>query len=123
GEKPRTEWDMRKVFDDKDIDAVSIATPDQWHALGTIWACQAGKHVYVEKPVCHNIWEGKKMVEAARKYDRRVQAGFQNRSIPHVIEAIKFLHKGGIGEIFMVRGLCIKPRESFGIAPDSKPPK
>src|SRR5699024_1118992 len=68
GDKPLTEWDMRKVFDDKDIHAVSFATPNFWHALGTIWACQAGKHVYCEKPAMHNVWEGRKMIEAARKY-------------------------------------------------------
>ncbi len=122
GEKPVTEWDMRKVFDDKEIDAVSMATPNHWHALGTIWACQAGKHVYVEKPASHDFWEGKKMIEAARKYNRRVQVGFQNRSIANVMEAIKFLHDGGIGDVFMARGLCIKPRDSFGIAPDSTAP-
>lgn len=122
GIKPLTEWDMRKVLDDKEIDAVSFATPNHWHALGTIWACQAGKHVYVEKPASHNIWEGRKMIEAARKYNRRVQVGFQNRSIPNVMEAMKFLHEGGIGEVNVARGLCIKPRDSFGIAKDSTPP-
>lgn len=122
GIKPLTEWDMRKVLDDKEIDAVSFATPNHWHALGTIWACQAGKHVYVEKPASHNIWEGRKMIEASRKYDRRIQVGFQNRSIPNVMEAIKFLHDGGIGDVYMARGLCIKPRDSFGIAKDSAPP-
>lgn len=123
GIKPKTEFDMRKVFDDKDIHAVSFATPNFWHALGTIWACQAGKHVYCEKPAMHNVWEGRKMIEAARKYDRIVQIGFQNRSIPNVREAIKFLHDGGIGKVYMARGLCIKPRESFGIAKNSAPPK
>jgi predicted dehydrogenase len=122
GEKVLTEWDMRKVFDDKDIDAVSFAIPNHWHALGTIWACQAGKHVYVEKPACHNVFEGRKMVEAARKYNVRVQTGFQNRSINSVIEAMKFLHEGGIGDVFMAKGLCYKPRDSFGIAPDSSVP-
>lgn len=121
-EKPLTEWDMRKVFDDKEIDAVSFATPNHWHALGTIWACQAGKHVYVEKPGCHNVWEGRKMIEAARKYDKRVQVGFNNRSNADVMEAIQFLHDGGIGKVYMARGLCIKPRDSFGIAKDSAPP-
>ncbi len=120
--KPLTEWDMRKVFEDKDIHAVSFATPNHWHALGTIWACQAGKHVYVEKPACHNIFEGRKMIEAARKYNVRVQTGFQNRSIPNVMQAMKFLHEGGIGDVYMARGLCIKPRDSFGIAKDSEPP-
>jgi len=122
GTKPLMEWDMRKVFDDKEIDAVSMATPNHWHALGTIWACQAGKHVYVEKPSNHNIWEGRKMIEAARKYNVRVQVGFQNRSLANVREAIKFLHDGGIGDVYMARGLCIKPRDSFGIAKDSAPP-
>ncbi len=121
-EKPLTEWDMHKVFDDKEIDAVSFATPNHWHALGTIWACQAGKHVYVEKPGCHNVWEGRKMIEAARKYDKRVQVGFNNRSNADVMEAIQFLHDGGIGKVYMARGLCIKPRDSFGIAKDSVPP-
>ena len=122
GIKPLTEWDMRKVLDDKEIDAVSFATPNHWHALGTIWACQAGKHVYVEKPASHNIWEGRKMIEASRKYNKRIQVGFQNRSIPNVMEAMKFLHDGGIGNIHVARGLCIKPRDSFGIAKDSTPP-
>jgi len=122
GIKPLTEWDMHKVFDDTEIDAVSFAVPNHWHALGTIWAAQAGKHVYVEKPVSHNIFEGRKMIEASRKYNVRVQVGFQSRSNINVIEAIKFLHEGGIGEVYMARGLCIKPRDSFGIAKDSEPP-
>ncbi len=122
GNQPLTEWDIRRVLDDKDIDVVSIATPNHWHALATIWACQAGKHVYVEKPASHNVFEGRKMIEAARKYDRRVQTGFQSRSVRNVMDAIKFLHDGGIGKVFMARGLCIKPRDSFGIAPDSAPP-
>jgi predicted dehydrogenase len=122
GENPKTEWDMRKVFEDKEIDAVSFAVPNHWHALGTIWACQAGKHVYVEKPATHNIFEGRKMVEAARKYNVRVQTGTQNRSIPNVMNAIKFLHDGGIGDVYTARGLCYKPRDSFGIAPDGKAP-
>ena len=122
GDTPLTEWDMLKVFQDKDIDAVSFATPNHWHALGTIWALQAGKHVYVEKPGSHNVFEGRKMIEAARKYDKRLQVGFQSRSSPSVIEAINFLHDGGIGDVYMARGLCIKPRDSFGIAKDSRPP-
>jgi len=122
GVKPLTEWDMRKVFDDKDIHAVSFAIPNHWHALATIWACQAGKHVYVEKPACYNIFEGRKMVEAARKYNLLVQTGFNNRSSSNVIDAMKFLHEGGIGDVYMARGLCYKPRDSFGIAKDSEPP-
>ncbi len=114
GKAPKTEWDLRKVLDDKDIDAISIATCDHWHALATIWGCQAGKHVYVEKPTSHNIWEGKKMIEAARKYNRVVQCGMQNRSIASVRKAIEFLHSGELGEIYMAKGLCFKPRESIG---------
>jgi len=122
GLKPLTEWDMRKVLDDKDINAVSIVIPNHWHALATIWACQAGKHVYVEKPASHNIWEGRKMIEVARKTNLRVQVGLNNRSSNNVIEAIKFLHEGGIGEVYMARALCFKPRDSFGMAKDSVPP-
>jgi len=123
GAAPTMQWDMRKVFDDKEIHAVSFATPNHWHALGTIWALQAGKHVYIEKPCSHNIWEGRKMIEAAAKYKRRVQVGFQNRSIANVRQAMKFLHDGGIGKIYLARGLCYKARNSFGISPDSDPPK
>lgn len=122
GVTPTTEWDMRAVFDDKEIDAVSFAVPNHWHALGTIWACQAGKHVYVEKPASHDVFEGRKMVDAARKYDRRVQVGFQNRSIANVMEAMKFLHGGGIGDVYMAKGMCYKPRASFGKVADSNPP-
>lgn len=122
GEKPQTEWDMEKVLADKEIDAVSIVTPNHWHALATVWACQAGKHVYVEKPAMHNIWEGKKMIEAARKYNRIVQVGLNNRSNPGVREAMKFLHDGGIGNVYMARGVCFKARDSFGMAKDSTPP-
>ena len=121
-ETPTTVWDMRRVFEDKEINAVSFATPNFWHALGTIWACQAGKHVYVEKPATYGVFEGRKMVEASRKYNVRVQTGLQNRSIPGVMQAMKFLHDGGIGEVYMAKGTCYKPRDSFGIAPDSEPP-
>jgi predicted dehydrogenase len=122
GVKPLTEWDIRKVLDDKEIDAVSIVVPNHWHALATIWACQAGKHVYVEKPASHDLWEGRKMIEASRKYNVRVQVGFQSRSGNNMQEALKFIHDGGIGEIYMARGLCYKLRDSYGIAKDSTPP-
>jgi predicted dehydrogenase len=122
GTQPVTEWDLKKVLDDKEIHAVSIVTPNHWHALATVWACQAGKHVYVEKPVSHNVWEGRKMIEAARKYNVRVQVGLNNRSSENIIEAIKFLHDGGIGEVFMARALCFKARDSYGIAKDGLPP-
>ncbi len=123
GKKPGTIGDMRKMYEDPDIDAVGIATPNHWHALATIWACQAGKHVYVEKPSSHNVWEGRKMIEAARKYNRVVQVGFQNRSKSSVMQAMTFLHSGGIGDVYMARGLCFKPRNSFGITNDSQPPE
>jgi predicted dehydrogenase len=80
GKKPRLEQDLRRVLDDHSIDAVTIATCNHWHALATIWACQAGKHVYVEKPVCHDLFEGSHMVAASRRYDRLVQGGTQRRS-------------------------------------------
>jgi len=121
-DKIHFEYDLRRVLDDKDIDAISIATPEHWHSLQTIWACQAGKDVYVEKPVSHNIWEGRKSVEAARKYNRIVAAGTQQRSYPHVIEAIKLLHSGVIGDVYMAKGLCFKPRESIGRKTDSPVP-
>jgi predicted dehydrogenase len=122
GVKPLTEWDIHKVLEDKDINAVSVVIPNHWHALATIWACQAGKHVYVEKPASHNIWEGRKMVDAASQYNRLVQVGLNSRSSQNVIEAIKLLHEGAIGDIYMARGLCFKARDSYGIAKDSVPP-
>ncbi len=108
------EQDLRRVLDDKDIDVISIASPNHWHALTTIWACQAGKDVYVEKPGSHNIWEGRKMVEAAQKYDRIVQHGVQLRSSPAVNEAIKLMRDGYIGRVYMARGLVFRWRDSIG---------
>ena len=122
-EKIHFEHDIRRVLEDRDIDAISIATPEQWHSLMVIWACQAGKDVYVEKPVSHNIWEGRKSVEAARKYNRIVATGTQQRSFPHIREAMKLLHSGAIGDVFMARGLCFKPRESIGRKQDSPVPE
>jgi predicted dehydrogenase len=118
GYRPKTEWDMRNVFDDKDVDVVSTATPNHWHALTTIWAAQAGKHVYVEKPSTHNVWEGRKMVEAARKYNVLIQVGFQNRSRINTNKAMELLHNGKLGKIYMARGLCFKPRANIGKYPD-----
>lgn len=114
GNRPALFSDMRKCFEDKSIDIVSIATPNHWHSLAAIWAIQAGKDVYVEKPVSHNVSEGRRVVEAARKYNRMVQTGTQSRSNPGMREAIAFLHQGGIGEITLARGLCYKPRGSIG---------
>src|SRR5690606_886643 len=120
--KPIAEWDMRRIVENKDIDVVSFATPNHWHALGTILACQAGKHVYVEKPSSHNIWEGRKMIEAQRRYNVRMQVGLNNRSAPNVREAIAFLHDGGIGTLYMARALCFKARDSYGVATPGEPP-
>jgi len=116
--KPKFIQDLRKVFDDKDIDAVVIAIPNHWHALASIWEMQAGKHVYVEKPASHTVWEGRRMVDASKQYNKIVQVGTMNRSRPKVIEAIKFLHEGGIGKVYMARGLCFKPRPPIGQYPD-----
>jgi predicted dehydrogenase len=116
--RPGYQRDLRRVFDDKDVDAVIIATPNHWHALATIWGLQAGKHVYVEKPASHTVWEGRKMVEAAHRYGKLVQVGTMNRSRPVVREGIKYVQDGGIGEVYMARGLCFKPRPSIGKYPD-----
>lgn len=116
--KPGYQQDLRRVMEDKDIDGVIIATPNHWHALATIWALQAGKHVYVEKPSSHTVWEGRKMVEAAAKYNKIVQVGTMNRSRKVVQDAIKFIHDGGIGNVYMARGLCFKPRPNIGKYPD-----
>ncbi|HEY7502157.1 MAG TPA: Gfo/Idh/MocA family oxidoreductase [Vicinamibacterales bacterium] len=116
--KPNFVQDMRRVFEDKDIDGVIIATPNHWHALAAIWAMQAGKHVYVEKPSSHTVWEGRKEIEAAARFNRIVQVGTMNRSRPAVRAAIKFMHEGGIGKVYMARGLCFKPRPNIGKYPD-----
>ena len=114
GRKVKTEQDLRRVYDDKSIDAVSIATPNHWHALATIWACQAGKDVYVEKPGTHNVAEGRKMIEAADKYKRMVQHGVQLRSSVALQEAVKHLREGLIGKVYMARGLVFKWRPDIG---------
>ena len=113
-EEVKTYKDVRSVLDDKDIDAVVVATPNHWHSLIGIWACQAEKDVYVEKPISHNIWEGRKLVEAARKYDRIVQAGTQNRSDVGFREAIAYLREGHLGKLLWARGVWYKMRESIG---------
>ncbi len=106
--------DIRKLLESQDIDAVSFATPHHWHALGAIWAAQAGKDVYVEKLASHNVWEGRKMVEAARKYGRIMQVGTQCRSSVGLQEAIAWLREGQLGKILRARGLCYKRRDSIG---------
>jgi len=120
--KPGFVQDLRRVLDDKDIDAVVIATPNHWHALATVWALQAGKHVYVEKPASHTVWEGRQMTSAARAANKIVQVGTMNRSRPAVRQAIKFIEGGGIGKVYMARGLCFKPRPNIGKYPDGPQP-
>lgn len=115
--------DVRRLLESKEIDTISIATPNHWHALMAIWGVQAGKDVYVEKPVSHNVWEGRKIVEAARKYGRIVQTGTQCRSNPGMRDAVEFLQKGGLGKILVARGLCYKRRASIGkVSGPQKPP-
>jgi predicted dehydrogenase len=122
GSEPKYVQDLRRVLDDKDIDAVSIATPNHWHALAAIWAMQAGKDVYVEKPVSHNISEGRRIVEAAAKYGKVVQAGTQCRSNKGIQDAVEFLRAGKLGKIYMAKGLCYKPRKSIGHKADAAVP-
>lgn len=115
--KPATYTDIRKLLENKDIDAVSIATPNHWHALASIWAIQAGKDVYVEKPVSHNVWEGRQIVNAARKYNKIVQTGTQSRSSREgIFAAVKWVQAGNLGKILLSRGLCYKRRASIGKA-------
>lgn len=114
GEKVAAYADYRKLLEDPTIDAVVICTPNHWHALMTIWACQAGKHVYVEKPVSHHVWEGRQAVAAARKYRRIVQAGTQSRSDPGLQEAAAYVRSGILGKVKWARGLCYNLRESIG---------
>src|SRR5690242_13282618 len=111
--KPRPAYvqDLRKIMDDRTIDAVSIATCNHWHALAGIWAMQSGKDVYVERPVSNNVWQGRQRVEAARKYERIGQAGMQIRSSAGRRAAIDYVHSGKIGKVTLARGLCYKRRD------------
>jgi len=120
--RPTRFIDCRKVMEDKSIDAVSVATPDHWHSLIGIYACQAGKDVYVEKPVSHSWFDGHQLVKAAEKYDRVVQMGAQSRSNSAIQEAIKHLNDGLIGEVYLSRGLCYKWRPTIGHTPVSPVP-
>jgi predicted dehydrogenase len=120
--KPATYVDMRKMLEDKNIDAISIASPNHWHTLQTIWAVQAGKDVYVEKPCSHNVFESQQIVAAARRYDRIVQQGSQSRSSPALQEAVQKMRDGEFGEIYMARGLCYKWRDTIKKQPVSAVP-
>jgi predicted dehydrogenase len=114
--KPKTYGDIRKLLEDKDIDAISIATPNHWHSLMGIWACQAGKDVYVEKPCSHNTFEGRQLVAAVKKYNRICQHGSQSRSNPGMIEGIHHVQDGTIGDVYLARALCYKWRPTIGHA-------
>jgi len=121
GESVQTYTDVRELLANPDIDAISTATPNHWHALITVWACQTGKDVYVEKPVSHNIWEGRQMVNAARKFGRIVQTGTQSRSSEAIQQAIEYLRAGKLGRITMARGLCYKRRTTIGRVNSAQP--
>jgi predicted dehydrogenase len=122
GSAPRGVQDYRQVLDDKSVDAVIVATPDHWHALATIRACQALKDVYVEKPPSHNCWEGRKMIEAARKYNRIVQVGTQNRSAPYCLAARQYIADGKLGKVHFCRIYNQKDWANFPLSPASDPP-
>jgi predicted dehydrogenase len=121
--KPQVIKDLRKALDDKTIDAISIATPNHWHTLQTIWGVQAGKDVYVEKPCSHNMFESKQIVAATRKYDKIVQMGSQIRASVASQEAIKHMRDGLIGDVYMARGICFKARGDIGRKPVSAVPE
>ena len=111
------------MLDNKSVDAIVMGTPDHWHALGTILACQAGKDVYVEKPTSHSIWESRKMVDAARKYQRVVQVGTQNRSAPYIKTAIEYLRSGKLGKVHFLRIVNSKLRPGIEPGAGQQPPR
>ena len=114
GEPVRAFRDLRRMLECDDIDAVNITTPNHWHALATVWACQAGKDVYVQKPASHNIFEGRKMVEAARRYGRIVLCTSGSREPTGYAEALAWVRQGGLGKIQLIYGVNYKPRPSIG---------
>lgn len=120
--EPKVVTDFRVALDDPEIDAIVVATPDHWHALATVWACQAGKDVYVEKPASHNPVEGRRMVEAARKYERIVQVGTQRRSAADFTEAVNLVRSGEIGDVHMCRTWISSKRPDIGHVEVSEPP-
>jgi predicted dehydrogenase len=123
GSTPKTVQDIRRALEDQNLDAISVATPNHWHSLITIWACQAGKDVYVEKPCSHNVHEGRIAVEAARKYDRIVQHGTQSRSSAGWAGVADLVKSGRYGKVLVSRGLCYKSRNSIGVKPNTEAPE
>ena len=122
GEKAKEFEDMRAAFADPGVEAVSIATPNHWHALAAIWAMKAGKDVYGEKPACYDIYEGQRMIEVSRETKKMLQIGSQHRSMPFKSEAMQALQEGLIGKVYLAKGLCYKRRASIGHKPDSPTP-
>jgi len=122
GEKAKEFEDMRQMFADSTVEAVSIATPNHWHALAAIWAMKAGKDCYSEKPACYNIHDGQQMIKVARETNRMLQIGSQHRSNPMKIKAMDAMHGGLIGKVYMAKGLCFKRRQSIGHKPDTPTP-
>lgn len=120
---PKCVQDLRNVLNDRSIDAIVVGTPDHWHALATIWGCQHDKHVYVEKPVSHNVFESRQAVEASRKYKRIVQTGTQSRSVPHYVEAIEYVRLGKLGKVHMAKAWNSQLRRKVTAAKDSAVPK
>jgi predicted dehydrogenase len=123
GRPPLKLRDFRSLLDDSSIDAVVIATPDHWHALMTVLACQAGKDVYVEMPASHNLREGEQMVAAAHRHDRVIQCGLHQRSGEHFRSAVEFVHSGGLGEVRLAKAWIVHRRKPIGCKPDSAPPR
>jgi predicted dehydrogenase len=121
GQVVQTYTDVRKMLDSKEVDAISTATPNHWHALLGIWACQAGKDSYIEKPVSHNVFEGRKLAEAAKKYGKIVQCGTQSRSTIGLHQAVKWAQAGNLGKLLWARGTCYKARPSIGKADGPQP--
>src|SRR5262249_10351073 len=119
---PAVETDVRKVLDDKTVTALVVSAPDFWHALATVWAAERGKHVYVEKPVSHNIIEGRRMVDASRKYKVNVQVGTQRRSQTSVIAAREYVQSGKLGKVAFARAWIAGNRPNIGHAKPEAPP-
>jgi len=122
GRKPLRVTEYRRILDDPAVNAIVVGTPDHWHALPTIHGCQAGKDVYVEKPASHNIWEGRRMVEAARKYKRIVQVGTQTRSAPYARKAAELIRSGALGKVHLCKVFNLKPGNPIPKRPDGKAP-
>jgi predicted dehydrogenase len=123
GQRPQCVQDFRRILDDPEVNAIAIATPDHWHAPATVMACQAGKDVYVEKPTSHSIWESRKMVEAARKYERVVQVGTQNRSAEYIRMALEYVQSGALGDVYFIRIMNSKLRDPLEHHADAPVPE